>query len=184
MIQNSGFPISKFSEGPLQFFIFSVTILVVAVPEGLPLAVTISLAFSMKKMMKVTNAFNCSSTSAMHLENCHPSVAHAALCGSCCLMSEMVRYLPLQDNNFVRVLAACETMGGASAICSDKTGTLTENRMTVVEGWFAGKKYDQLPVPSELPESALMDIALNCALNSKVRVLCRVWWLVCGQQAG
>jgi E1-E2 ATPase len=54
MIQNHGFPISKFSEGPLQFFIFSVTILVVAVPEGLPLAVTISLAFSMKKMMKVT----------------------------------------------------------------------------------------------------------------------------------
>lgn len=44
---------SKFSEGPLEFFIFAVTILVVAVPEGLPLAVTISLAYSMKKMMKV-----------------------------------------------------------------------------------------------------------------------------------
>ena len=52
------------------------TIVVVAVPEGLPLAVTISLAYSMKKVMK--------------------------------------------DNNFVRVLAACETMGGATAICSDK----------------------------------------------------------------
>lgn len=52
-MENKGFPISKFSEGPLQFFIFAVTILVVAVPEGLPLAVTISLAFSMKKMMKV-----------------------------------------------------------------------------------------------------------------------------------
>ena len=52
--------------------------------QGLPLAVTISLAYSMKKMMK--------------------------------------------DNNFVRVMAACETMGGATAICSDKTGTLTENR--------------------------------------------------------
>ncbi len=67
-IQEKGFPLSKFAEGPLEFFIFAVTIVVVAVPEGLPLAVTISLAYSMKKMMK--------------------------------------------DNNFVRVLAACETMGG------------------------------------------------------------------------
>jgi Ca2+-transporting ATPase len=123
MIENKGFPLSEFSEGPLQFFIFSVTILVVAVPEGLPLAVTISLAFSMKKMMK--------------------------------------------DNNFVRVLAACETMGGASAICSDKTGTLTENRMTVVEGWFSGKKYDTLPAPEDMPESAAREISLNSALNSK-----------------
>ena len=52
IIVNKGFPLDKFSEGPLEFFIFAVTILVVAVPEGLPLAVTISLAYSMKKMMK------------------------------------------------------------------------------------------------------------------------------------
>ena len=84
MIQNKGFPLDLIVSGPLKFFIFAVTVVVVAVPEGLPLAVTISLAYSMKKMMK--------------------------------------------DNNFVRVLAACETMGGATAICSDKTGTLTENR--------------------------------------------------------
>ena len=76
MIENKGFPVSKIVEGPLNFFIFAVTIVVVAVPEGLPLAVTISLAYSLRKMMI--------------------------------------------DNNFVRVLAACETMGGATAICSDK----------------------------------------------------------------
>ena len=55
MVENRGFPASEIASGPLQFFIFSVTIVVVAVPEGLPLAVTISLAYSMKKMMKDNN---------------------------------------------------------------------------------------------------------------------------------
>ena len=55
MIENRGFPVSEIASGPLQFFIFAVTIVVVAVPEGLPLAVTISLAYSMKKMMKDNN---------------------------------------------------------------------------------------------------------------------------------
>jgi len=68
----------------VKFLIIGVTVLVVAVPEGLPLAVTLSLAYSVKKMMK--------------------------------------------DNNLVRHLDACETMGNATAICSDKTGTLTTNR--------------------------------------------------------
>lgn len=81
----------------LEFFIVAVAIIVMAVPEGLPLAVTISLAYSMKKMMK--------------------------------------------DNNLVRRLQACETMGGATNICSDKTGTLTTNAMTVLEGWVSGHRF-------------------------------------------
>eukprot|EP00164_Ancoracysta_twista_P002311 GFYU01003055.1.p1 GENE.GFYU01003055.1~~GFYU01003055.1.p1 ORF type:complete len:980 (-),score=391.20 GFYU01003055.1:461-3400(-) len=76
-------------------FIIGITILVVAVPEGLPLAVTIALAYSMQKMLK--------------------------------------------DQNLVRKLQACETMGGATNICSDKTGTLTQNRMSVIEGWLQGQ---------------------------------------------
>ncbi len=80
----------------VHFVIIGITVLVVAVPEGLPLAVTIALAFSVKKMLK--------------------------------------------DNNLVRHLHACETMGNATAICSDKTGTLTTNRMTVVESFLEGTK--------------------------------------------
>jgi hypothetical protein len=53
-VENKGFPFAKINQnGPVQFFLYAVTIVVVAVPEGLPLAVTIALAYSMKKMMKV-----------------------------------------------------------------------------------------------------------------------------------
>ena len=88
-----------FAQGIVDAFIVAVTIVVVAIPEGLPLAVVISLAYSTKKMY--------------------------------------------QDQCFIRVLAACETMGNATNICSDKTGTLTENQMTVVEGLFADTVYTQ-----------------------------------------
>ena len=71
--------------------IIGVTVVVVAVPEGLPLAVMISLAYSVRKM--------------------------------------------LIDKNFVKRLASCEIMGGANNICSDKTGTLTMNKMTVTNVW-------------------------------------------------
>lgn len=71
----------------LDAVIISITVVVVAIPEGLPLAVTIALSYSSKKMEK--------------------------------------------DNNLVREIASAETMGGATHICTDKTGTLTKNEMTV-----------------------------------------------------
>lgn len=70
----------------------AVTVVVVAVPEGLPMSVTLSLAYSMRSMM--------------------------------------------QSNNLVRRMHACETMGAATVICTDKTGTLTQNRMSVVATLF------------------------------------------------
>ncbi|GLC40623.1 hypothetical protein PLESTM_001094100 [Pleodorina starrii] len=124
LIVNKGGDVKKINDnGPLQFLLYAITITVVSIPEGLPLAVTLTLAYSMKKMMK--------------------------------------------DKNFVRVLSACETMGGATAICSDKTGTLTENRMTVVEGWFAGVPYPAVPTPEQLNPSLLNLLKNNCALNNK-----------------
>ncbi|KAI9343499.1 PMCA-type calcium-translocating P-type ATPase [Obelidium mucronatum] len=74
----------------LKIIMQSVAVIAIAVPEGLPLAVTLALAYATTRMMK--------------------------------------------DNNLVRVISACETMGNATTICSDKTGTLTQNRMTVVTG--------------------------------------------------
>ncbi|XP_041429101.1 plasma membrane calcium-transporting ATPase 3 isoform X4 [Xenopus laevis] len=112
----------------VKFFIIGVTVLVVAVPEGLPLAVTISLAYSVKKMMK--------------------------------------------DNNLVRHLDACETMGNATAICSDKTGTLTTNRMTVVQSYIGDIHNKDKPDPSSINHKILdllvNAIAINCAYTTNI----------------
>ena len=78
----------------LQTFMIAVTLIVVAVPEGLPMAVTLSLAYSMRRMLKT--------------------------------------------NNLVRKMHACETMGATTVICTDKTGTLTQNRMQIHETTFFG----------------------------------------------
>ena len=80
----------------LDYLLIAITVVVVAIPEGLPLSVTLSLAFSVKRMLK--------------------------------------------DQNLVRKMEACETMGGANNICSDKTGTLTMNKMTLSQIWNVNSK--------------------------------------------
>ena len=57
---------------------------------------------------------------------------------------------------------------GATTICSDKTGTLTQNRMTVVEGWFCGAQYKEVPQAEEIPQEARKEILADIAINSKV----------------
>ncbi|GJJ70388.1 P-type Ca2+ transporter type 2C [Entomortierella parvispora] len=109
----------------VKIVIQAITIVVVAVPEGLPMAVTLALAYATTQMLK--------------------------------------------DNNLVRVLSACETMGNATTVCSDKTGTLTQNKMTVVEGTlslhtFVGpdqsKKWKS-EVNAEVAQTIIDGIALN-----------------------
>ncbi|MCC8114792.1 MAG: calcium-translocating P-type ATPase, PMCA-type [Bacteroidales bacterium] len=94
-----GFLTVDFGAYLLQTIMIAVTLIVVAVPEGLPMAVTLSLAYSMRRMLKT--------------------------------------------NNLVRKMHACETMGATTVICTDKTGTLTQNQMQVAEANF----YGDTPMP-------------------------------------
>ena len=104
----------------LDSVMIAVTLIVVAVPEGLPMAVTLSLAFSMKRLMK--------------------------------------------QNTLPRTMHACETMGAVSVICSDKTGTLTQNQMKVVDTTFPALKNQKF---GEDKYSSLLKecIAINTTAN-------------------
>lgn len=100
----------------LKYFMISVTLIVVAVPEGLPMSVALSLALSMRRMLKT--------------------------------------------NNLVRNMHACETMGAVTVICTDKTGTLTQNRMTVEETQFFSLK-DQKISGDGISKLVTKSIAVN-----------------------
>lgn len=83
----------------------------------------------------------------------------------------------MKDNNLVRHLDACETMGNATAICSDKTGTLTMNRMTVVQVYISGRHYNKVPEPDLITPKVLdllvVGIGVNCAYTTKIMVSCQ-----------
>ena len=85
----------------------------------------------------------------------------------------------MHDNNLVRHLDACETMGNATAICSDKTGTLTTNRMTVVQVYVSEKHWKnvenparakEISIPDRTKEIILEGISINSSYTSKLLV--------------
>lgn len=112
------------AEALLNYFMIAVVIIVVAVPEGLAMSVTLSLAYSMRKMTA--------------------------------------------QNTLVRKMHACETIGAATVICSDKTGTLTQNQMTVAVAQFPALNGPLPAAPA--PGSAAALIADGAAVNSTAQL--------------
>ena len=100
LLGSSGMPVMDLISHILNIFMIAVTLIVVSVPEGLPMSVTLSLALSMNRMLKT--------------------------------------------NNLVRKMHACETMGATTVICTDKTGTLTQNQMQVYQTNFYNLKDQKL----------------------------------------
>lgn len=110
----------------MDILIVAITVIVVAVPEGLPLAVTLALAFATTRLLK--------------------------------------------ENNLVRILKSCEVMGNATTVCSDKTGTLTTNKMSVVAGTFGGgagfENGQATAFSKEIPDATKKLIIQAIAINS------------------
>ncbi|CAG8138463.1 unnamed protein product [Penicillium olsonii] len=129
-LRNSTESASEKGQAFLNVFILSLTVVVIAVPEGLPLAVTLALSFATTRMMR--------------------------------------------DNNLVRQLRACETMGQATDICSDKTGTLTQNKMTVVSCFFGSEsltgRKESIDADSEHPSHVAAELSsLSATLTSDLK---------------
>lgn len=109
----------------LQTLMIAVTLIVVSVPEGLPMAVTLSLAYSMRRMLKT--------------------------------------------NNLVRKMHACETMGATTVICTDKTGTLTQNQMSVADTCFYALEEGQSPEDNEAGKVIKEGIAVNSTASLELK---------------
>lgn len=121
----------RMAEAVLQYFMMAVTLIVMAVPEGMPMAVTLSLALNMRRMLK--------------------------------------------NNNLVRKLHACETMGAVTVICTDKTGTLTQNKMQVADMMLCTEDNDLFNASIALNTTAHLDEEGGKGIGNPTEVALLLW---------